>query len=343
MRQHAIGPRSAVPSPYSSTSGRPSIDRKVFVKRASHAVLAAIAFVFFALPRIGSADVHAPPGAASDDASVEKTNAYVGCINRLSARAHASRDRYFSWVNAKTGPTGKERIVYGVYTIYDTAECRADVAKANAIAPHDAPTEAAASAFVAAVTALEPLLKESDDYYTQQDYKDDNMAKGKALHPKLVAAWDAFDAADHALRERVDAISDARAVAKLASIEKSEGRHARYFIESLMIEAKRVVRAEDEEKPDLDAIKRAIDAFEAASKGLEADDGKVGSMFLGNAKTFLATAKQLMRRIRDHVPYSDGDKMMINAGSGWMIEGSPQKLLRDYNALVDGYNSGAKI
>ena len=69
----------------------------------------------------------------------------------------------------------------------------------------------------------------------------------------------------------------------------------------------------------------------------------VGSMFLGNVKAFLATAKQLMRRIRDHVPYSDGDKMMINAGSGWMIEGSPQKLLRDYNAIVDGYNTGAKI
>src|ERR1700754_1266622 len=126
---------------------------------------------------------------------VEKINAYVGCINRLSSRSYDSRKRYFSWVNARTGPTGKERIVYGVYTIYDTADCRDEVAKANAIAPHDAPTEAAASAFVVAVTALEPLLKDADDYYTQQDYKDDKMAKGKALHSKLVAAWDAFDAA----------------------------------------------------------------------------------------------------------------------------------------------------
>jgi hypothetical protein len=50
-----------------------------------------------------------------------------------------------------------------------------------------------------------------------------------------------------------------------------------------------------------------------------------------------------MRRIRDRVPYSSGDKMMLNAGSGWMVEGSPQRLLRDYNQLVDAYNSGARI
>ena len=51
-----------------------------------------------------------------------------------------------------------------------------------------------------------------------------------------------------------------------------------------------------------------------------------------------------MRRIRDHVPYSSGDKMMLgNAGSGWMVEGSPPRLLRDYNQLVDAYNRGARI
>ena len=46
-----------------------------------------------------------------------------------------------------------------------------------------------------------------------------------------------------------------------------------------------------------------------------------------------------MRRIRDHVPYSVGDKMMLgNAGAGWMVEGSPPRLTRDYNDLVEAYN-----
>jgi hypothetical protein len=51
-----------------------------------------------------------------------------------------------------------------------------------------------------------------------------------------------------------------------------------------------------------------------------------------------------MRRIRDKVPYSSGDKMMLsNAGSGWMVESSPPRLLRDYNQLVEAYNRGANI
>jgi Protein of unknown function (DUF3829) len=285
--------------------------------------------------------------AAQTPSPNEKINAYVGCINRLSERAYQSRSRYFSWV-AKSGPTGKERIIYGTYTIYDTSDCKKNVEKANALEPHDADLEAAASAYAEAVGKLEPLLKETDDYYSQENYKDDRMAKGKALHPRLVAAWDTFAGVDQKLRSGVEAINDKRALEKLAAIEQNEGRKARYHVEALMIQAKRVVRAQDTDKPDLAAITHALNDYESLVKGAEqfsgsGGDENIGSMFIGNAKSLLVTAKQLMRRIRDHVPYSSGDKMMLNAGSGWMVEGSPQRLLRDYNQLVDAYNRGARI
>jgi hypothetical protein len=294
----------------------------------------------------GTAVLAAESTAAQTPSLTEKLNAYVGCINRLSARAYESRKRYFSWVRGRNGPTGKERIVYGTYTIYDTAGCRQGVAKANALEPRDAELEAAASAYAEAVAALEPLLKEADNYYSQQDYKDDRMAKGKALHPRLVAAWDAFARADQALRAGVEAINDRRALERLAEIEKGEGRKARYHVEALMIHAKRVLRANDAARPDLAAITAALNEYEAivrAAEQLPAGDGRIGSIFIGNAKSFLVTAKQLMRRIRDKVPYSSGDRMMLNAGSGWMVEGSPPRLLRDYNQLVDSYNRGARI
>jgi hypothetical protein len=67
--------------------------------------------------------------------------------------------------------------------------------------PHDAALEAAATAYADAVSKLEPLLKETDDYYSQENYEDDKMAKGKALHPRLVAAWDACASADQKLRQ----------------------------------------------------------------------------------------------------------------------------------------------
>jgi hypothetical protein len=294
------------------------------------------------------APIAAQQAAAQTPPEVEKLNAYVGCLNRLSERSFQSRERYFSWA-AKSGPTGRERIIYGLYTISDTSDCRKNVEKANGLEPRDAALEAAATEYAEAASKLEPLLKEADDYYTQQDYKDDKMAKGKALHPRLVAAWDAFESADRTLRSGVEAINDKRALEKLAAIEQSEGRNARYHIEALMIQAKRVLRAEEAAKPDVAAITQALNDYESIVKGAEQFSGsgsgaKIGSMFVNNAKSFLVTAKALMRRIRDKEPYSSGDKMMLgNAGSGWMVEGSPPRLMHDYNQLVNAYNLGARI
>jgi len=50
-----------------------------------------------------------------------------------------------------------------------------------------------------------------------------------------------------------------------------------------------------------------------------------------------------MRRIRDKTPYSQGDRMMLSGGGGWMVEGSPPRLLRDYNQLIESYNRGGNI
>ncbi len=301
-----------------------------------------------AVPALLTCVTAAPRAVAQDAPSLtQKINAYIGCINRLSERSYESRSRYFSWVG-KNGPTGKERIIYGTYTIYDTADCKKNVEAANATEPRDAELEAAASAYVDAVTTLEPLLKEADDYYTQQNYKDDKMAKGKAMHPRLVAAWDAFAAADQTLRGGIESIQDKRAVERLAEIEKTEGRKARWHVEALMIDAKRLVRAAGASSPNLAKVTETLGTYEATVRATEqyagANKDAVGSMFVSHSKEFLTTAKQLMRRLRDKTPYSQGERMILGTGQGaWMVEGSPARLTRDYNQLVGAYNSGAKF
>ena len=290
----------------------------------------------------------AAPAHAETSSLTEKLNAYVGCLNRLSSRAFDAHARYFSWVGKK-GPTGKERIIYGTYTIYDTSDCRTGVERANTLEPRNGELEDAASAYVDAVVALEPLLKDADDYYSQEDYKDDKMAKGKALHPKLVAAWTAFADADTKLRSSIDVIQDMLAAEELVTIESTEGRNARYHIQALMMHAKRLVRVQSAEKPDLPKITETLGEYEAITKATEAyaaenKDDKIGSSFISSAKSFLVTAKQLMRRVRDKVPYSSGEQMILNSGGGsWMVEGSPGRLMHDYNQLVDSYNRGARF
>src|SRR5437879_1690749 len=99
---------------------------RAFVRAVGLAVLIA---PLIALSSAGMAAAQAPSG-------TEKLNAYVGCVNRLSERAYDSRKRYFSWVG-KNGPTGKERIIYGTYTIYGTSGCKKHVQKANELQPRD--------------------------------------------------------------------------------------------------------------------------------------------------------------------------------------------------------------
>jgi hypothetical protein len=35
--------------------------------------------------------------------------------------------------------------------------------------------------------------------------------------------------------------------------------------------------------------------------------------------------------------------MLGQQGAGWMVEGSPARLVRDYNQLIEAYNRGANI
>jgi hypothetical protein len=58
------------------------------------------------------------------DAVTEKFNAYVEFFNR-TLRASESIDRYKSWVNWATGPSGRERIVYGLCDVYGAAPAAA--------------------------------------------------------------------------------------------------------------------------------------------------------------------------------------------------------------------------
>jgi hypothetical protein len=288
------------------------------------------------------------PAVAQGSSLTQKINAYIGCINRLSERSYLSRSRYFSWASKK-GPTGKERIIYGTYTIYDTTDCSKKVEQANALEPRQPEIEAQAADYVAAVTTLEPLLKEADDYYQQQDYKDDKMAKGKALHPRLIAAWDAFAKADEKLRASLDVLQDQQARERLAEIERTQGIKGGYYVEAVMQGAKLLMRVMREDPPNVAKITAAVAAFDEMVKAMDeyaegAKGDKIGSFYVNSAKSFLTTAKLLMRRIRDKVPYSSGEKMILNTGSGgWMIEGSPARLTRDYNDLVGNYNRGGRI
>jgi hypothetical protein len=295
----------------------------------------------------------ASPAQAADPAPqtlAAKVQPYIACLNRHSERAFASRARYLSW-SARTGPTGKEKIIYGVYTLYDPADCSRGIEAANNMEPHDAGLEKAGSAFAESLFDLVAAVRQANDYYEPGNYKDDNMTGGKLLHPKLMAAFDRFAAADAGLRPVIERIDDRIQLENLAAIEKQEGRKTNYFVLTVMIRAKAVLHAEPTgptEGFDIHQAVQALDALDAAIQDLEtyglAHPGeKAGSIFISGARSFLKSGKELMRRVRDKVAYSSGEKMLLRGQGSWMVEGSPGALTRNYNQLVERFNSSPRI
>lgn len=245
---------------------------------------------------------HGPtPGATGDEAALAATtvkfNAYVEYMNR-TLRAMDSLDRYRSWVNMRSGPTGRERIIYGLYGVYDTARERAAATAAIAAEPHLPDLDGAMRDYIVANENLAPVLNEANGYYERADYKVDHMAQGKMLHARIVAAAGPFVAA-RARLEKVMRVEKGQVDAiRLATVEKHEGRSARWHVADVMMHAERTIDAlkgGEHGAVDLAAFNGAMASFGTAVKSL--DDYKAGhpDAFSG----FASFPDSMLGRLRD--------------------------------------------
>ena len=182
-----------------------------------------------------------------DEQMQEKLDAYIICLNTLSSPVHATRSRYFSWVNPKTGPTGQERNVFGLFDLPADApqKCTSGLAKSKLLPPRDAKLEAAGDEFAKTVTELDALIKEVFTYYENKNFKDDKFAKGKAVHPRLMTAFTNFSKADNGLHATLDGITKPLAQRALARIEREDGRKFRYHRKHVLLSARELVEAGD--------------------------------------------------------------------------------------------------
>ena len=286
---------------------------------------------------------------SEDQALGEKLNGYIrDCLNRYSKSVHSSEERYFSWADSKKGPTGKERNIYGVYDIsLDPEQCKSAIAKSNSAPPKKPDIEKLADAYSAALLAVVPVVNDAHKYYERGDYKDDKMAKGKQLHPRLVTAFETFDKADTDLSQLVDQVQEDLDRRELVRIEKEEGKKGHWHTVNTTLLAKPLLHegAKDVSKINLvgltqasDNFEKAVDAFETWSNQSKTESGSTSS-YLRTAKDLVIAGKNLVRHIRDKKPYSATEKSWMGTSSGWMVEGSPDALLDKYNKLIDAYNS----
>jgi len=290
------------------------------------------------------------PADATQRALFSKTDAYTGCLNSLSPEIYGARERYFRWALTGGPMAGVPNMptINGLYTTGDPTGCRESIEMVNDVTPHQPQLEQAATAYITAVTKLYPLTKEVDSYYTNNDFQGDHMARGKALHPAVAAAFDEFYAADQKLRNLIEPINDDRARQNLAAHENLAGRDLAYEVGALLFDAKTLVNA-IRSAPDTARLTTAISQYETSIATISTlneaarRNGSQGldSNLVSEARELLAGAKVFLQRQRNKGPPSAADQMFLGNAfytSGWMVKGSLPNLARNYNNMLASAN-----
>ena len=296
------------------------------------------------------ADAKGPAISSEEDKDAalgNKLGEYISCMNGTSKRVVDSRNRYLSWVkNEKVGPTGKEQNIYGLYDI-NANGCFPNLDRAKTMAPPLPDVESAAAEYRKALEELDPLVKDANKYYDQDDYKDDKMAKGKALHPQLMNGFAKFEQVSKGFEDRVTTLNDTVMARQLTRLEKDPTRHLQYLSQRGLNEAKAAIKlidiAElkelDQQKFDvaLQTYDRTLTELEqyAEKNKAEADKVMMFSSYLSSCKTFLKSAKDLMRRKRDN---KDFNKEFFSKNSPQMVDGHPAQVIDKYNRMINDSN-----
>lgn len=294
-----------------------------------------------------------PPEPEGDDAALNtlgnKLSGYIKCYNALDGRAHKSISRYSSWVkDMNVGPTGKERVVYGTYSLSneDIAKCQQAYAALEKEGPALSGLDAAGRNYMQTLTNLGTVVSKVYTYYDRENYKDDSFAQGRTLHTEFKPAIEAFSQASNRFSDELDSANNALQLERLKLIEKAQGKSLTYWTTLQSIRAKQMVDILLKDDFSVDAASQAFTDFEAAVDGRNAQLSKQGAgtqditaQIPSTAEALRKSAKALIRRVRDKTPYHVGEITMLNnANSGWMVEGSPPRVLYDYNNFVEASN-----
>ncbi|EAO9151676.1 DUF3829 domain-containing protein [Salmonella enterica] len=294
-------------------------------------------------PPAAKPETPAQPEVDAEEVYSEKMDVYIDCFNKLQLPVQHSLARYADWVkDFKKGPTGKESLVYGIYGITESyiTNCQKEMKQVAALTPLLEPIDGVAVSYIDSAAALGNTINEMEKYYTQENYKDDAFAKGKALHQTLLKNIEDFKPVSEKYHEAIQEINDKRQLTQLKRIEEAEGKTFNYYSLAVMISAKQINKVISADTFDAEAMMKKVAELETMIAQLKEvnTDGR-NSSFISSAADYQLQAKKYIRRIRDNVEYSDFEKKRVqDPATGWMVEDSYPASLRSYNEMVDDYN-----
>lgn len=295
-----------------------------------------------------------PDPARLSQATGNKLDPYITCINTVFRGVNNSRNRYLSWIkDTKVGPTCKERNIYAPYRLLRTANCTTALERANKLMPKMPALESAATELAKAIRKLEPLIKEANRYYSGKSYQADSCKKGQALHPRLMAGFAIYAKTRSKMSAVVNTHNQKVLRELLVSIEKKFGKnHPRYFHRKVSLDARAVLtlmRAQTfdkNNKPGMPKIRSAVSALAALMARMDGAPNKfrAGAGYISfrlTAKRFMDGCKEYVSKRATGTPkYTRMERRWLKkASTSWLVKGSYARVDRRFGELIRKSNA----
>lgn len=270
-------------------------------------------------------------GTGTEEAQLlAKVRGYLKCLQEHSSSVFLIEDTYREQLAHAAAPAGED---VRLAPSPDPKGCIDAIAAAKALPPRMPELERSGDDFAAALASVHELTDAAHAF-------DDR--------PKLLAAFDSFDRAQAALFDQVFRINRDVHLAQLSRREAKSGTSLGLLAEKAQLDAEALVPYGAESSDHVDAtdvagLEAHLATFEAsietmssyaASHPDEVETFGDLTSFIEAARTFATSARELAERARNHIAYSDSEKLLIGAGDEAGVPGSPAAVVRAYNRFV---------
>lgn len=272
-----------------------------------------------------------------ENAESDALSAYIACYNRTMPTIDKSIERYYSWVDRKTGPTCKEE---QIYSLYEIPEDSLPLCK-KALSTGSSDLDKTGKTYIEIHAALTPLIKKMLNYYSLEKYREDQCSGAQALDKEFSALVAQYEKARDDFSAVIDREKTALDAKTLKKMEATQGKNIDWHIQNYVMTAKTFVETGIVQNEDGSVQKApylaAFATFEPAYLALEAYGAANGDELKKRELDQIVTisANNIYRAARlIKLDFAEG-----KTPKDTQFEG----LINSYNGFIDALNFHAKF
>ncbi|WP_433944598.1 YiiG family protein [Paenibacillus sp. SN-8-1] len=286
---------------------------------------------------------------------IEKYNAYVGLNNLMTGRINEVLVHYFEKFGAEEQPVIEKNLSFIMLGVAETEREVIDKASSyTASQPAFANVDPVVIQLTPVIKDLLSVLDNMKAYYDSKGYVDDNFAKGKQLHAKLVSANTAYETVAKQYFTALQKLDNEQRQAELQKLKNSD-QQIRYNALKFMIDAEATAIEMDEQgitarnvlKLDMEKFKAKYDimtedlnallTIAKDKKRIQTEGFNSFSIqnYVDSATEAKAAASKIIERIHKKQPVSDSD---LNGQFLNTTDGTPENFYYQLSKAVERYN-----